>query len=59
MAHHLQGTLRGVQMTMWNPQTTFLLVHGEPECSFSPPRPGRVGKRLYACRLKTRIILPL
>eukprot|EP00966_Prymnesium_polylepis_P297249 6867957-Prymnesium_polylepis.1 len=32
MAHHLQGTLRGVQMTLWYLQTTFLLVHGEPEC---------------------------
>eukprot|EP00966_Prymnesium_polylepis_P104909 2430160-Prymnesium_polylepis.1 len=33
MAHHLQGTLRGVQMPLWDPKTTFLLVHGEPECS--------------------------
>ena len=32
MTYHAQGALGDLWVTLWDPQTTFLLVHGEPEC---------------------------
>ena len=34
MAYHAQGTLGDVWVTLWDPQTTFLVLHGEPESMF-------------------------
>ena len=39
MAYHAQGTLGDVWVTLWDPQTTFLIgnalmLHGEPESMF-------------------------
>eukprot|EP00966_Prymnesium_polylepis_P125715 2906930-Prymnesium_polylepis.1 len=31
MVYHAQGTLGGVWVTLCDPQTTFLMLHGEPE----------------------------
>ena len=34
MAYHAQGTLGDLWVTLWDPQTTFLVLHGEPESMF-------------------------
>ena len=34
MAYHAQGTLWYMWVTLWDPQTTFLVLHGEPESMF-------------------------
>jgi hypothetical protein len=36
MTYHAHGTLGDlwVWVTLWGPQTTFLLLHGEPESIF-------------------------
>jgi hypothetical protein len=34
MVYHAQGTLGDVWVTLWDPQTTFLMLHGEPESMF-------------------------
>jgi hypothetical protein len=34
MAYRTQGTLGDVWVTLWDPQTTFLVLHGEPEACF-------------------------
>ena len=34
MAYHAQGTLGDVWVTLWDPQTTFLVLHEEPESMF-------------------------
>ena len=31
MTYHAQGTLGDLWVTLWDPQTTFLVLHGEPE----------------------------
>ena len=31
MTHHAQETLGDVWVTLWDPQTTFLMLHGRPE----------------------------
>eukprot|EP00966_Prymnesium_polylepis_P216506 5012312-Prymnesium_polylepis.1 len=32
--NHAQGTLGDVWVTLWDPHTTFLMLHGEPESMF-------------------------
>jgi hypothetical protein len=34
MTYHAHGTLGDLWVTLWGPQTTFLLLHGEPESIF-------------------------
>jgi hypothetical protein len=34
MGCHAQGTLGDVWVTLWDPQATFLVLHGEPESMF-------------------------
>ena len=34
MAYHAQGTLGDLWVTLWDPQTTFLVLHGQPESMF-------------------------
>ena len=34
MTYHAQGTLGGVWVTLSDHQTTFLVLHGEPESMF-------------------------
>jgi hypothetical protein len=34
IVYHTQGTLEDVWVTLWDPQTTFLMLHGEPESMF-------------------------